>query len=260
MKRAVMGWAVVWLLAAGAWARVPEGDLLQRVQPGPEGKIDLLTVFAHPDDETFYEAGTLLKLTADPRVRLHILCLTLGDRDAAKDKLGISAERLGRIRVQELEAAAAVLGAEEVIELGYHDQGLAAADPATLVGQVREVMERTGAEVVITHDPYGITGHPDHLAASRAAREAFGQSAGQRLYYVTLPPLRYSCNRLFSTFPGEAERARPTLRVQIRGEKRLKKAALYAHSSQKHFSFWNGLAMKEDLLYNYEYFTLAESK
>jgi hypothetical protein len=48
--------------------------------------------------------------------------------------------------------------------------------------------------------------------------------------------------------------------VDIRGQKRLKRAALYAHSTQEHFSFWNGLGMKEDLLYNFEYFTLAESK
>ena len=248
-------------LAAGAWARAPQGDLLHQVAPGPDGKIHVVTVFAHPDDETFYEAGTLLKMKEDPRVVLHILCLTVGDKDVAKDRLKITPERLGRIRTKELEAAGAVLGADEVISLGYHDQGLAAADEAAMVKQVLQVLDRVGAQIVLTHDPYGISGHPDHITGSRVARQAFAQSqAGRRLFYVTLPHSRYFITSQFSMFHGQAERARPTVRVKIHAQKRLKRAALYAHSTQQHFSFWNGLEMKEDLLYNFEYFTLAESR
>ncbi len=260
MKRGyfLFGWGL--FLAASAWARAPQGDLLEQAVPGPDGKIHVVTVFAHPDDETFYEAGTLLKLKQDPRVVLHIVCLTVGDMDVAKDRLRITPERLGRIRVRELEAAGAVLGADEVISLGYHDQGLAAADAAVMVRQVQEVLDRVGAEIVITHDPYGISGHPDHVTASRVAKQAFEQSQARRLFYVTMPKTRYFVNSLFSTFHGPAERVYPSLRVNVRGEKRLKKAALFAHSTQAHFSFWNGLAMKEDLLYNFEYFALAESK
>jgi len=260
MKRGCILLGGFMLLAAGAWARAPKGDLLDQVAPGPDGKIHVVTVFAHPDDETFYLAGTLLKMKQDPRVSLHIVCLTIGDQDVAKDRLRITPERLGRIRVKELEAAGAVLGAEEVISLGYHDQGLAAADAAVMVKQVREILDRVGAEIVLTHDPYGISGHPDHVTCSRVAKQAFEQSGAGRLFYVTMPQARYFVNSLFSMFHGPAERVYPSLRVDIRGQKRLKRAALYAHSTQEHFSFWNGLGMKEDLLYNFEYFALAESK
>lgn len=259
MKRSLMGLLVL-LIAGAALARVPEGDLLAGVKAGADGKIDVAAVFAHPDDESFYVGGTLIKLKQDPRVRLHVLCMTIGDQDRAKDSLGIPPERLGGIRVKELMAAANALGADEVIEAGYHDQGLETADYAELVGRVVSFLESADAEIVITHDPYGISGHPDHVISSKAATQAFAASSAQRLYYVTMPPARYEINSWFSLMRRPAPRAVPTIRVNIRAEKKLKKLALYSHATQKSFSFWNGLAMSEDLLYNYEYFAEAQEK
>ncbi|HUT52547.1 MAG TPA: PIG-L family deacetylase [bacterium] len=260
MKRGIMGFAALLLMAGAALARVPEGDLLDGVSPGADGRIDVAAVFAHPDDESFYVGGTLIKLKEDPRVRLHILCLTIGDQDRAKDKLGIPPERLGEIRVKELMAAGNALGADEVIEAGYPDQGLESADYAEVTARVASFLETAGAEIVITHDPYGISGHPDHVTCSKAATEAFKKSPAQRLYYVTMPPARYTVNSWFSLLRREAPRAVPTIRVNIRAEKQLKKLALYSHASQKSFSFWNGLAMYEDLIYNHEYFAEAGEK
>lgn len=237
-------------------AAVPEGDLLAGIEPGPDGKIDVLTVFAHQDDESVYGGGALLLLKRDPRVRLHMLCMTLGDRSEAKDRLGIAADELARMRVEELETAAAVYGAEQVIQFGYHDQGLASAGREELAERLWAEMDRTGAELVITHDPGGITGHPDHVMTSAAATDAFSLSKANRLYYVTWPRSLYRLPYSFSGFRAKAEPARPTLRVNIRGVKRLKKLAMYSHASQRHFS-GVGPLMKIVGLFNYEYFALA---
>lgn len=260
MKRFFIAIISSLLMTTGAWAAIPEGDLLSGVRPGADGKIDVVTVFAHPDDESFYVGGTLIKLKQDPRVRLHVLCLTIGDKDRAGKRLGISPAELGRIRVEELRAAANVMNADSAEDLGYPDQGLASADYPTLVARILEVLQKYGAELVITHDPYGISGHPDHVTCSRAAGEAFKQSGAQKLFWVTMPPVRYAVNALFSVARPDALHARPTLQVNIAAQKRLKDLALHSHASQARFSFWNALAMKEDLLYHHEFFCPADSK
>ena len=37
-------------VAISARAAVPAGSLLDGVKPGPDGKIDVVTIFPHPDD------------------------------------------------------------------------------------------------------------------------------------------------------------------------------------------------------------------
>ena len=251
---------LILLTAFAASARIPETDLLAGVVPGPDGKIDVLTVFAHPDDETFYLAGTLLKLKDDPRVRLHIYCLTNGGKDEAARNLRISEAELGRIRVGELAAAGNVLKADTILDQNYPDQGLAGADFAVLRQQILDRMIAVGAEVVITHDTLGISAHPDHATCHRAVVAAFADGPAQRLYYVSMARGRYRANRAVSFFHAEGKPDFATLKVDIRKYKKLKYLALCSHASQKNFSTWNGLAVYEDMMYNHEFFVLGASK
>mgnify|MGYP001094564155 CR=1 FL=1 len=247
-------------LGLAGCAGYPEGSLLDGVRPGADCRINVMAVFAHPDDESFYTGGTLIKLGKDPRVRLHVLCLTNGNMDEAKDNLGITREMLGRMRVKELESAAMVLGASTAACMGYDDQGLAGADGAELSARVEDAVRKAGADVIITHDPYGLSGHEDHIVCSRVATAAFSETDAQRLYYVTMSPARYRFNLLFALSDSPAEKSVPTVRVNIRAEKTMKRLALYAHVTQHHFSFWNALAMREDLLFDYEHFALAGAR
>lgn len=251
MKKKLCVFLAVLFLSAPTYGRAPEGSLLAGVRPGPDGRIDVLTVFAHQDDESIFAGGTLLKLKEDPRVRLHMLCLTLGDLSAAMDKLGITSRHQGEIRTEELKTAAAVYRADEVIQFEYRDKGLQDADHEELVSRVAGVMERTGAEVVITHDPAGVTGHPDHRACCRATTEAFGKSSAQKLYYVTVAPWLYAV-----IYGGGPDYARPTIRVDISEQLKLKRLAMYSHATQKHFSAV-GPAMDVMGLFRHEYFALA---
>ena len=93
-----------------ARAAVPYCDLLARVAPGPDGKIDVLSVTAYPDDESIYAGGALVKLKKDPRVRLHVVCMTNGDASDARFFMAVSREEMARIRAKELLAATAALG------------------------------------------------------------------------------------------------------------------------------------------------------
>jgi LmbE family N-acetylglucosaminyl deacetylase len=255
MKRVALVAVACLLIGFSAAARVPTGDVLAGITPGPDGKIDVLTIFPHQDDETIFVGGTMLKLKHDPRVRVHILCMTMGDMTDVKDKLHISQEQMGRIRMAELQSAAADLGADEVIQLHYHDQGLASQDQDMLVAEVRGIIDQVGAEVLFTYGPDGMTGHIDHITLSKVVARAFPRSSAQKLYYVSLG----NGLKPFYHMIGGGKPLPATIRVDIRDERKLKELALDAHASQRHFSSI-GYAMEMMMSIRYEYFADAGSK
>ncbi len=257
--RIVMALVLAFCLAPWLALARPAGDLLAGVVPGADGKIDVLTVFAHQDDETISLGGTLIKIKDDPRVRLHVMCMTLGDVSEAKEFLGITQEKMGEIRVAELRLAASIYPAEQIIQLDYHDASLAQADPAELEAKILETIERVGAELMLTHEPAGITGHPDHITTSRVATAAFKNSSAQKLYYTTLPRSIYAIFKMAS--PTISKQAPPapvfsTMKVSVRDQMKLKKLAMYSHVSQRHFSLVS-IAMKAVTLIDHEWFALA---
>ena len=243
---------VLLTLAFAARAELPVGSLLDGVKPGADGKIDVITIFPHQDDETIFAGGTILKMKQDPRVRVHIMCLTLGELSSAKEQLHITPELQGKIRVQELKAAAAVLQADEVIQMDYHDQGLAGADQTILRQKILDAIDKTGAEVVITYGPDGMSGHIDHRTLSKAVTDVFPQSKAQRLYYAALPkslgPIYKAVNKVGYT---EA-----TIAIDIKPYKKLKKLAMYEHATQKFFS-GTFTSPNIESWYDYEWFELA---
>jgi len=251
----------LWLCAAilfaafSAIAAVPTGDLLEGVRPGPDGRIDVITIFPHPDDEVAYSGGTLIKMKSDPRVRVHILCMTLGDLSPAKDTLEISPEKMAMIRSEELKAVGAVIKADEVIQWDYHDQGLEKADQKELYERILDAINKTDAEVIIGYGPEGITGHTDHVVGYKLTQEAFKNSKAQKLYYVNVPRILYPIYRSYS----KIDPLPATVKVDIRCCRKMKLLALDEHASQK---FFIGPIEKLEfsVIFNYEYYTLGGSK
>ena len=163
----------------------------------------LLAVFAHPDDEAFGPGGTLAKYAAEG-VAVHLICATrgeVGESDLADLDGG---EDLASRREQELRCAASVLGLAEVHLLDYRDSGmagsptnqhpqsLAQAAPDVVAGEVAGLVRHLRPEVVLTFDPYGGYGHPDHIAVHRATVAAFKRMSSQdghpqKLYFTAFP-------------------------------------------------------------------------
>jgi LmbE family N-acetylglucosaminyl deacetylase len=69
-----------------------------------------------------------------------------------------------------------------------HPRALVQADPDVLAGQVADWMRRLQPQVVLTFDPYGAYGHPDHIAMHRATVAAYERLAEkerpQKLYFT----------------------------------------------------------------------------
>ena len=82
-----------------------------------------------------------------------------------------------RAREQELSQAGAELGAASVTLLDYPDGRLAEIAPDELAAHAAAAAARGRAGGLLVFDETGITGHPDHRAATAAAVLA-GQRAG----------------------------------------------------------------------------------
>lgn len=104
-------------------------------------------------------------------------------------------ETLGQVREAELRAACAELGVTDVRFMDYRDSGMEGtpenSDPhAFATASDEEVTEHLVAllqdirpDVVVTFEPGGIYGHPDHRKISRCATAAYDRVPGSRLYY-----------------------------------------------------------------------------
>jgi len=146
----------------------------------------LLAIFPHPDDES-YGAGGLMALAAAAGNPVWALCVTNGDQGGRPGETGVDHSLDPQIRLDELRCACSELGIAEPIFLGYRDSGmegwgapegsLALAPEDEVVGRMVEVIERLRPAVVVTFDPGGVYGHPDHVTCSARASEAYRRAA-----------------------------------------------------------------------------------
>jgi LmbE family N-acetylglucosaminyl deacetylase len=151
-------------------------------------------VFAHPDDDTYGVAGSLA-LHASDELQLTVIMATSGGAGRIADPSLATRETLGRVREAEDVASWRALGFDpDVRFLRHPDGGLARIPREHLVLEVRDLLEETAPEVVVTFGPDGITGHEDHVAIGAVATEAFQatrtSSSGQafsRLLHNVVP-------------------------------------------------------------------------
>jgi LmbE family N-acetylglucosaminyl deacetylase len=130
-------------------------------------------VFAHPDDDTYGVAGSLA-LHAKDELQLTVIMATSGGAGRIADPSLATRETLGRVREAEDVASWRALGFDpDVRFLRHPDGGLARIPREQLVLEVRDLLEETAPEVVVTFGPDGITGHEDHVAIGAVATEAF---------------------------------------------------------------------------------------
>ncbi|GAB3970493.1 N-acetyl-1-D-myo-inositol-2-amino-2-deoxy-alpha-D-glucopyranoside deacetylase [Streptomyces sparsus] len=152
----------------------------------------LLFVHAHPDDESINNGVTMARYAAEG-ARVTLVTCTRGEEGEVipPQSAHLAADRddtLGAYRVGELAAAMRELGVADHRFLGgegrYRDSGMLGTAPnrradcfwrtpvdeaaAHLVAVVRE----TRPQVLVTYDPDGGYGHPDHIQAHRVATRA----------------------------------------------------------------------------------------
>ena len=143
----------------------------------------ILSVWAHPDDETYLAAG-LMAAATDAGQRVVCVSATAGEHGTS-DPEAWPPQRLGRVRRWEAAAAMAVLGVAEHRILGLPDGALADHDDQgrAMIGRLLDEIQ---PDTILTFGADGVTFHPDHIALHRWVTEAWQQRGRQcRLLYAT---------------------------------------------------------------------------
>jgi LmbE family N-acetylglucosaminyl deacetylase len=139
--------------------------------------LKLMCVLAHPDDESLGTGGILAKYASEG-IETYLITATRGERgwmgDEADDP---GLEALGKLRTAELQAAAQALSLREVDFLDYIDGDLDRANPAEAIAKIVTQLRRVRPQVVVTFDPNGAYGHPDHIAISQFTQAAIVAAA-----------------------------------------------------------------------------------
>ena len=180
----------------------------------------LLTVHAHPDDESSKGAGTVARYQAEG-VHTVLVCCTGGEEgeilNPALDTPEVRGD-LGAVRRRELARAAEIIGYDEVVMLGYRDSGMAGSEANARPGcfaqapldeaveRVVAVVRRVRPQVMVVYgDDQSGYPHPDHLRVHEVGVAAFAvagdgtrfPSAGpawqpRKLYYTVFSVARFS--------------------------------------------------------------------
>ncbi|BBX45938.1 N-acetyl-1-D-myo-inositol-2-amino-2-deoxy-alpha-D -glucopyranoside deacetylase [Mycobacterium cookii] len=142
----------------------------------------LLFVHAHPDDETITNGVTIAHYVARG-AQVQVVTCTLGEEgEVIGDQwaqLAVDhADQLGGYRIGELTAALRALGVDGPTYLGgpgrWRDSGMVGSEPRTrqrfvdadtaeAVGALVDIIRTLRPHVVVTYDPNGGYGHPDHI-------------------------------------------------------------------------------------------------
>jgi bacillithiol biosynthesis deacetylase BshB1 len=176
-------------------------------------RVDLLVFGPHPDDLEIGLGGTIAKHVA--------LGHRVGLCDLTRGELGTNGTP--EQRVQEGEAARAVLGASWRENLALPDGGIG-SDPShlrTVVELIRIARPKTIAV------PYGRDRHPDHVAASHLLTRAAFLSGLTR--YATASE-KWRADWLLYYFINDSRR--PSFVVDVSAHYETKRAALACHRSQ----------------------------
>jgi len=124
----------------------------------------VLAVVAHPDDESF-GLGAMLDAFIVAGVKVEVLCLTHGEASTLHGAPG----DLATLRGAELALAAGLLGVTHTTLHDHPDGALSDVSQTKLAAEVVAAADSAAPDGLLVFDTAGVTGHPDHVAATSAA-------------------------------------------------------------------------------------------
>lgn len=233
----------------------------------------MLLVHAHPDDETLTTGGTIAT-QCRAGVEVTVLTCTLGEEgevigDRWAGLAAGAADQLGGYRILELTRALAELGVPQPRFLGgagrWRDSGMADTQPVgarrtvpsafvdadrdEAVAALVAVLCELRPHVVISYDPRGGYGHPDHIQAHRVTTAAVAAAGAAGWdppkFYWTVTELAAAERAINAAgtmpagwrlpAPGELSGVGPdevTTELDITAVLDVKRAAMRAHATQ----------------------------
>jgi len=154
--------------------------------------MNVLIIFAHPDDETMLCGGTLALLRRQG-AQIHYLCATRGEGGEAGEPPLCEREQLGAVRAAELSCAVHALGGGVLEFMGYVDPTVGPGDalyPFTgdlekFGTEILQAVQRIQPDVVLTHGSNGEYGHPAHKVIHQTVVAALEKIPANRPFLYT---------------------------------------------------------------------------
>jgi LmbE family N-acetylglucosaminyl deacetylase len=156
-------------------------------------RMTLLTVHAHPDDETISTGGIMARYAAEGARVVCVTCtggehgeIVVPDLDTPENHA-----RLGDLRAVELQRALEKLGKVESRKLGYVDSGMMGtpeneapesfwqADFDAAVERLLTIVRDVRPQVMVGYNDFGSYGHPDHIRSALICKVAFERSVAE---------------------------------------------------------------------------------
>jgi LmbE family N-acetylglucosaminyl deacetylase len=220
----------------------------------------LMVVMPHPDDEAVFAAG-LISMVAKIGAKVDIVCLTDGSKST--HRFGVKPEeKLADVRRKELEDACRTMKASTMVNANFIDGTLENHHDEIQFFLLKEY-KRFKPSDVLTLEPDGVYGHPDHIALTHVVTKLHQElDEAHTLLYATVP----------TTFEsGESARkmAKKDIIQPMKPQYQLKlplffqyikQQTCYAHYSQlgENQDFWNKWERFE--LFAHEYFVRLPAK
>lgn len=147
-----------------------------------ETEADAMIIAPHPDDAEFGAAGTAARWVREGKQVVLAVC-TNGDK-GTEDR-SLSPAELAEVREKEQRAAGQIVGFDEVVFLGYPDQGL--EDTAEFRKTIVRLLRTYRPKTVLTSDPYRrYVWHRDHRMTGQVVLDAVFPYARDHLSYPDL--------------------------------------------------------------------------
>lgn len=224
-----------------------------------------MTIFPHPDDESMPVGGLLI---AAKKAGWRVIVVSLTAGGAGRIYIRGNGKSLKEIRTAELFRAAKVMGVDEVV-VGDFSDGRLRSEVGSWKKWVNEVLQKYGPQMVVTYDPSGFYGHPDHIAVSKYLLERFKHSENRlwQLWFMAVPEIFKNKWRIEGMAQVTAQMVPPDYRLDL-GQTWIKKwQAVRAHKSQNlgkglplplwmflaifHFEWYHRVEPERDYRYKY---------
>ena len=156
-------------------------------------RLTLMTVHAHPDDETISTGGVMARYAAQGARVVCVTCTGGEHGEIVVPELDTPENhaKLGEIRAVELQRALAALGNVESRKLGYVDSGMMGtpqndapesfwqADFDAAVERLLTIVREVRPQVMVGYNDFGGYGHPDHIRSALVCKAAFERSVAE---------------------------------------------------------------------------------
>ncbi len=141
-----------------------------------------MTVWAHPDDESYLSAGIMACAASNGQL---VVCITATKGEAgSQDYNKWPPAKLGQVRARELSKALKALGISNHHWLGYADGCCQQADRRQAVNKLRKLIEQYQPDSILTFGSDGLTGHDDHACISDWVSESVRGKESLEIYHA----------------------------------------------------------------------------